>query len=185
MGKQVLFHAGKKNQRKLQTLCRVQRHQLNAVLVLVRLGVTRIQRRAVQELLQGGQLFFIDHKLLGSADQFFEVLHPGLALFPLLLLEELYQPRALDNVFHQLFQQHFVGTGIQLIDKRDKPVQGTQRSCRQQLFLDHHSDRLPQRYLTATCTVAHNIHGFTTNPPRWRVDHPLHRRIIPAAEQQT
>ena len=97
---QPLFDAADEHQWKLQALGRMQGHQLDAVLVLVGLGVTGLERGMREKgvhLGQAGVLVILELELAAGVDQFLEVLDPVLALAVATLLEMLAQMRGLDD----------------------------------------------------------------------------------------
>ena len=99
MREQAFFHAHQEHVREFQALGAVQGHQLNAVFVLVGLGVPGLQRGVAEECRQWRLLFvlFRVFEVARGADQFLKVFYPGLAFLAFFRLVVGDQPRLLDD----------------------------------------------------------------------------------------
>ena len=103
--KQAVFHAANKNERKLEALGRVHRHELHAVFPGIGLSFAGFKRSMRQELVERGHfLGRIGFETFRSAHEFEQVLDAGLALLAFVLLEEIDEPAHVDHVIDLVLQ---------------------------------------------------------------------------------
>ena len=82
MGEQALFEPAHEDQRELQALGRMQRHELNRFLVGAGLRFAGLQYRVGQELVQRRQFrVVVAYQPLGGVDQFLQVFHARFGRF--------------------------------------------------------------------------------------------------------
>ena len=126
MRKQAFFHTAQKYQWEFQTFCRVQAHQLYAVLPFSRLPFTRFQGSVCQKFRQGVVIFFsvgFTGEVAPGADQFFEVFYPGDCFFTTLLAIVVDQTTATDGQVDLFSEIEVAGVLRQLFNQSDKACQ--------------------------------------------------------------
>ncbi|CAI8916143.1 hypothetical protein EMIT0196MI5_30307 [Pseudomonas sp. IT-196MI5] len=183
---QAFFHAHQEHVREFQALGAVQGHQLNAVFVLVGLGIASLQRRVTEESCQWRQIFvfFAVFEVACSADQLLEVFYPGLAFLAFFRFVIGDQPRLLDDGLGHQVQRHIHALGGEVLDQLDKRAKGTGRTTGQ-AFVGHQlAHRFPHRHIAVARMVADCFDGFFADTTGWHVDDPFQRGVIaPSFEQ--
>ena len=175
MGKQAFFHADQEHQRELQTLDRVQGHQLHALLPFVGLGLARFQRGMAEKGFQRRQAALLVAGLhlesLAGADQFLQVFAARLATVAAVLLEMGLQTGVLDaqaNLLRQLEIATGFGQALYQLDIAGQRVarpRGQRRTLADQL-----QGGRPQGDAFVTRQFADAIHAFLPQPPRRMID---------------
>src|SRR5690606_29832490 len=94
------------------------------------------------------------------------------------------QPGALDHMLDQYFQRQRIRAAVELVDQHDEALQRARRARGQLPFLQHRTDRRPQRDAALTRALAHRVQRPAADAARRRVDHALDRGVIAAIEQQ-
>ena len=100
MRKQAFLHADQEHQRKLESLDRMHRHQLHAILPGVGLALARFQRGMREKRIQRGHILFdqrIVLKVLAGADQFLQVLDARLPFLAAVLFEMRFESAHFDT----------------------------------------------------------------------------------------
>ena len=118
MRKQAVLHAAEEQQREFEALGGVQRHQLHAVLMGVRLAVTRLEdgeREKLRERRQVGR--FAPHHLARGIDELLEVLDACLAAGIGVLAVVSDEAAALDDARHLIVQRLAARVGLERLDE--------------------------------------------------------------------
>ena len=192
VGEQPLFHAGHEHYRELQPLGRVQRHHLHAVLELVGFVIAGIERGFRQKGLQRHAPFanlgvfqrLALGKRLGSGNQLFKVLDPGLALFAFFVAMMFEQSAALVHVIDDLVERQRRGLVIEVLDQIAEGLDRVARTPLEGAVMQGVVQCLPQRAFIQPRPLTQDLDRAGADTPRRHVDDPLQRRIVIAIEQQ-
>ncbi len=209
---QAVFEADQEDQRKLQPLGRVQRHQLHAGLPGLALALAGLERSVRQERAETRQARFEvlrrRFEAVGHVDQFVEVLDARFGAAARVGLVERTQPAPGEHVLDLLVQRQGFAVGSSIGGGAVVGEAGRLLRARRQTLPRQHLDQveeraqriarasgqlaagqlvqrgLPQRGVVVTCAAAQHLERAIADAARRRVDDALERGIVVAIGDQ-
>ena len=188
---QAFFQTTQEHDGELQPLGRMQRHHLHRVLTGARLRFAAFQHGMRQERVQRVHGFAAVRRHLvglertGGGDEFVQVLHAGLALAVLFLLEMLAQAGAGDDMVHLLMQGQIGSFLRQLVHQLQETGQRLVTLRPEHARAQYHAAGFPQGRPAFTGRGTHQIQRARADAARRQVHHAFEGRVFGAVRQQT
>ena len=174
---QAILHADEKHHRKLQSLRRMQGHQLHAVFAEAGLTLAGFERGVREERVDRVEALVLGRALEAArrVDQFVEIFQTRFGLLTLFLLVVLAQAGAFDHPLHHLRQRLIFRLGREAVDQIDKNFQAAGAAAELCCCIRR---RLPQRYAALARQRAQALDRRRADAARRRVDGALEAGIV-------